>query len=104
MLWVSEGFVMDDAGNMVSTIYIDLRARHERTVILGLVKGCKREHALEDGDTMLISKPERFRGYGERLIRDEQEGLAKREKESVTVTGETPVEAAKRTTSRCMPA
>ena len=73
MLWVNEGFVLDDAGNMLTTSYIDLRHEGERTVIRSLVKGCKREHALKDGETMLISKPERFREYGVALIRDEQE-------------------------------
>ena len=94
MLWINEGFVLDDAGNMLTTSYIDLRDKDERTVIRSLVKGCKREHALEDGETLLISKPERFREYGVELIRDEQEGFAR--EEQVTVEGETPEEAAKR--------
>ena len=94
MLWINEGFVLDDAGNMLTTIYIDLRDEGERTIIRSLVKGCKREHALEDGETLLISKPERFREDGVALIRDEQEGFAR--EESVTLEAETPEEAAKR--------
>ena len=94
MLWINEGFVLDDAGNMLTTSYIDLRDEAERTVIRSLVKGCKREHALEDGETLLISKPERFREYGVALIRDEQEGFAR--EEHVAVEAETPQEAAKR--------
>ena len=94
MLWINEGFVLDDAGNMLTTSYIDLREEAERTVIRSLVKGCRREHALEDGETLLISKPERFREYGVVLIRDEQEGFAR--EEDVTVEAETPQEAAKR--------
>ena len=94
MLWINEGFVLDDAGNMLTTIYIDLRDEAERTVIRSLVKGCRREHALEDGQTLLISKPERFREYGVELIRDEQEGFAR--EEHVAVEAETPQEAAKR--------
>ena len=94
MLWVNEGFVLDDAGNMLTTSYIDLRDEGERTTIRSLVKGCRWEHALEDGETVLISKPERFREYGVALIQDEQEGFA-REK-SVTLEPETPEEAAKR--------
>ena len=50
--------------------------------------------ALEDGETVLISKPERFREYGVALIRDEQEGCAR--EETVTLEPETPEEAAKR--------
>ena len=94
MLWINEGFVLDDAGNMITTSYIDLRDKDNRTVIPALVKGCKREHALEHGETVLISKPARFREYGEVLIRDEQEGFAK--EEVVTLAAETAVDAAKR--------
>ena len=94
MLWVHEGFALDDAGNLLTTIYIDLRDKDERSAIRGLVKGCKREHALEGGKTLLISKPERFREYGVALIRDEQEGFAR--EELVTLEAETPEEAARR--------
>ena len=94
MLWVNEGFVLDDAGNMLTTSYVDLRDEGERTAIRSLVKGCKREHALEDGETVLISKPELFREYGVALIRDEQEGFAN--VKSVTLEPETQEEAAKR--------
>ena len=93
MLWINEGFILDDAGNLIVTSYIDLREDGSRTAIPALVKGCKREHALEDGETVLISKPERFREFGEALIRDEQEGFAK--EESVTVAEETAAEAAR---------
>ena len=94
VLWINEGFVLDGAGNMLMTSYIDLRDQEERTVIRSLVKGCKRGHALEDGETVLISKPERFREYGVALIRDEQEGFAR--EETVTLEPETPEEAATR--------
>ncbi len=94
MLWINEGFVLDDAGNLLTTNYIDLRCEKDRTVIHGLVKGCQRQHALEDGETVLISKPERFREFGAALIRDEQEGFAK--EEQVTLGPETPEEAARR--------
>ena len=94
MLWIPEGFLLDDAGNMLTMGYMDLRDKHERTPIRSLVKACKREHALEDGETVLISKPSRFREYGVELIRDEQEGAARRE--LVTPGVETPEEAAKR--------
>ena len=94
MAMVNEGFVLDDAGNMITTTYIDLRSAGERGPIPALVRGCRREHALEDGATVLISKPARFREYGEELIQDVQEGFAK--EESVTVKEETAAEAAKR--------
>ena len=94
MLLTNEGFVLDDAGNMLTTSYIDLRDKDERAVIRSLVKGCKREHALENGKTLIISKPERFREYGVALIRDDQEGFAR--EEFVTLEADTPEEAAKR--------
>ncbi len=94
MLWINEGFTLDDAGNVVSTSYVDLRDEGEMVTIRSLVKGCRREHALEDGENILISKPERFREYGPALIRDEQEGFAREER--VTVEAETPEEAARR--------
>ena len=91
LVWLHEGFVLDDSGTLITTTYIDLREDGKRTPIPGLVKGCRREHALEDGDTVLISKPARFRKYGEELIQDEQEGLAK--EETVTVTEKTAAQA-----------
>ena len=37
MLWINEGFVLDDAGNMALTSYIDLRGEGDRTAIRSLV-------------------------------------------------------------------
>lgn len=91
--WISEGAVLDDAGNLMVTLYVDSRANANRNAIPALVKGCRREHALEDGDTVLLSKPARFREFGEALILDEQEGLAR--EESVTVLPATPAEVAR---------
>ena len=90
MLWITEGFVLDEAGNLITTSYVDLRAPGERTAIRTLIKGCRREHALEDGQTILISPVRRFRKEGENLIRDEQEGMATAESE--TAEPETPAE------------
>ena len=87
VMWVSEGFVLNDAGHLIQTNYIDLRDPSDRTPITSLVRGSERKYALEDGETILISKPARFREFGEELILDRQEGLAK--EESVTVTEET---------------
>ena len=80
---------MDEAGNLITTSYVDLRAPGSRTAIRTLVKGCRREHALEDAETILVSPLERFREEGEKLIRDEQEGLATEKTETV----KTPEEA-----------
>lgn len=90
-LWTAEGAILDDAGNLIATTYVDLRDATRRTPIRNLVKGCRREHAPEDSETILISSLARFRKEGENLIRDEQEGLAKEETE--TVVPPTPHEA-----------
>ena len=91
ILWINEGFVLDEASNLITTSYVDLRAPANRTAIQTLVKGCCREHALEDAQSILVSPVQRFRDEGENLIRDEQEGLATEENE--TVKPETPEEA-----------
>ncbi len=89
--WTSEGFALDDAGNLIMTAYIDLRNEEDRLPIPALVKGCKTEYALENGGTLLLSKPARFRDFGENLIRDDQEGLAK--EEMVAAVEQTPAQA-----------
>ncbi len=94
MLWIGEGFMRDDAGDLILTSYVDLREPGSRTPIRTLVKGCRRMHALEDTETIQMSAPERFRNEGANLIRDPQEGLAK--KESETVRPETPEQALRR--------
>ena len=94
MLWINEGFMHDDAGNVVMTSYVDLREPGSRTPIRTLVKGCRREHALEDSETIQASAFDVFRKEGKNLIRDPQEGLAKEESE--TVLPETPEEALER--------
>ena len=56
LLWINEGFVLDDAGDLVTTSYVDLRAPANRTAIQTLVKGCRREHALEDAERILAAR------------------------------------------------
>ena len=91
MVWVNEGFVLNDAEHIIMTSYIDLRPPGNRTPITGLIRGCERKYALEDCETIMVSNPSRFREYGEGLILDVQEGLAR--EESVVTTQETTVES-----------
>ena len=91
MVWVNEGFFLNDAEHIIMTSYIDLRPPGNRTPITSLVRGCERKYALEDCGTIMISNPSRFREYGEELILDVQEGLAK--EESVVTTQETATES-----------
>ena len=94
MLWINEGFVQDDAGNLMLTSYVDLRHPASRTPVRTLVKACRREHALEDTKTIQLSAVQTFREDGENLIRDHQEGLAKEVLE--TIKPETPEQALER--------
>ena len=65
MVWVNEGFVLNDAEHIIMTSYIDLRPPGNRTPITGLIRGCERKYAREDCETIMISNPSRFRKYGE---------------------------------------
>lgn len=91
MLWVTEGFVLDEAANVIATSYVDLRSPGARTAIRTLMKGCRREHALEDAEKILVSPVGRFRTEGENLIQDEQEGLAIVETEVVEPETQTEI-------------
>ena len=91
MVWVNEGFVLNDAEHLIMTSYVDLRPPGTRIPITGLVRGCERKYALEDSETIMVSNPSRFREYGEGLILDVQEGLAR--EESVVTTRETAAES-----------
>ena len=94
LVWTNEGFVLNDAGHLIITSFIDLRKPEDRTPIGTLVRGCERKYALEECETLMISNPARFRSFGEELILDVQEGLAK--EESVITLEETAVQATRR--------
>ena len=68
-----EGFYIDDSNNIITSTYVDLRSVDDRMPIYTLVKCCKQQHAIESCMNILISKPTRFREYGENLIRDPSE-------------------------------
>ena len=76
---MNEGFYINDAGNLISTTYVDLRDPEQHLPIPILVKACNTKYAPEISRTLRISKPELFREYGENLIRDPGEGNASRE-------------------------
>ena len=93
IIWVNEGFVLNDAGHLIITSYIDLRKPEDRTPIRSLVRACERRYALEDCETIMISNPARYRSHGEELILDVQEGLA--QEETVITSQETAAQATK---------
>ena len=80
MFLMQEGFLIDDAGHMITTTYVDLRNAPNRTPITTLIKACEKQFAIEGCKRIRISKPTRFREYGENLIRDDGEGYASRTK------------------------
>lgn len=73
---MSEGQHVDHFGNLIWSIYVDFRVPADRRPITTLIKGCRDEHAIETGAQILISKPGRFRSFGENLIRDPGEAYA----------------------------
>ena len=73
---MTEGQHVDHFGNAIWPTYVDFRDPSERQPVMRLVKGCRAEHAIETSQTVLISKPSRFRNLGENLIRDPGEAYA----------------------------
>ena len=75
-LFMNDGTFIDDAGNLITTTFVDLRAADQRTSIHTLAKASRREYALETSPTLRIAKPADFRESGGGLIRDPNEGRA----------------------------
>ena len=78
-LLMNEGSHVDHFGNLIWSTYVDFRDPSERLPINRLVKGCRKEYAIEICRTFLISRPRRFRDKGEGLIRDPGEAYASQE-------------------------
>lgn len=68
-----EGYILDDADNLIWTAYVDLREHADRSLVSTLVKGCRKRYAIEFYKKVRISKPEQFRRHGPGLIRDPSE-------------------------------
>ena len=81
-IW-TESRVSDDSGNSVIVWRVDARAPADRVAVSTLVKCGRQDHAMRKKGTIRVSKPARFRNYGEGLVRDPSEGAA-----STTVTTE----------------
>lgn len=79
----------DDFGSQVNVVYIDLRYLTNRSPIKTLVKGCEAQFAIDQCKKLRVSKAERFRVYGEGLIRDPLEAYAAHSEE-VSTTSEDP--------------
>lgn len=84
---MNEGQQIDHLGNMVWPIYVDFRVPADRQPINRLVKGCQAQYAMEAIGQIRLSKPSKFREFGENLIRDCHEARPRRS--AVTVNLET---------------
>ena len=72
--FLCEGFRLDHKGNLLSTIYVDLREPNKRLPIPTLVKGCRSEHVIRPGSRIKLTAPHVFQENGGSLILDESEG------------------------------
>ena len=73
-LIIVEGNHIDHFGNLIAVTYVDLRHPSVRSPVPPIVKGCRPEHAIENGSAVKISTPRKFRHQGESLIFDLGEG------------------------------
>ena len=69
----SDGQHVEDAGHCINSLYVDFRDPTDRVPIRSLIKGCRQEHAFELCNVIRISKPMRFREFGDQLVKDERE-------------------------------
>lgn len=94
-----ESIAVDDEGNLFSTfltnteMITDKATGVTRAPRRRIAKGCKPEDAIERRGTILMSKPERFRCFGESLIWDLNEGVMEDEDHAVIRRGN-PVDLA----------
>ena len=74
--YLADGHHVDDAGNLISCTYVDLRDPAERTPIRTLQKASPKRYAIPDCETIRLSKPTGFGGRGEGLTMDPEAGTA----------------------------
>ena len=65
-----EGYFLTEDGHVVILTYVDLRPPAGREPVKTLVKGCRKEHAIELYGKVRVSKPPFFRDHGKGLIMD----------------------------------
>ena len=73
---VTESAITDETGNRITVWYVDVRDPAHRSPITTLIKGGHPEHAIDKLGSIRVSKPARFREFGEGLIRDLSEAQA----------------------------
>lgn len=70
---LTEASILDDSGVQLTVWHVDLREQRHRTPVTTLVKACRRAHAVHELGTIRVSRPVRFRNFGEGLIKDPAE-------------------------------
>ena len=78
-LVLSDGFLVGDSGNLVTSQYVDIGVDKLRRRPSTVVKFIEARYGLEHATEIQVSAPYRFREYGETFIQDDQEGHAQRE-------------------------
>ena len=66
--YLADGHHVDDAGNLISCTYVDLRDPLDRSPITTLNKASSSRHAIPGCETIRLLKPSCFLGRGEGLI------------------------------------
>ena len=69
----TEASILDDSGAQLTVWHVDLREPHHRTPVSTLLKACQKEHSVSELGTVRVSRPARFRNFGEGLIMDPAE-------------------------------
>ena len=94
-----ESIAVDGEGNLFSTFLTNTVMITDRATGIAraprrrIAKGCEPKYAIEKCGTILMSKPERFRQFGESLIWDLHEGIMEDEDHAVIRRGD-PVDLA----------
>ena len=76
-----DAMLTSDGGQLLTVQYVNLDTSLEEWTSVIVVKGIEAEYSLAHSNTIRISTPHRFQDVGETLIRDNQEGRARKRKE-----------------------
>ena len=88
-----DGMVVTDGGHVIMSQYVDIGVEKLTRRPSVLVKAIEAQYGIEHAGDIQLSAPRRFRDFGETLIRDDQEGHARRETGTETVVQRSPEES-----------
>lgn len=78
VVFVQDGSWLNDAGHLITSIYVDARHASERARVTKLVKLCETQYAPEILGTIRATKPDLFRDDDDTLISDPDEAQVSR--------------------------